>query len=78
MGLKKLGSAGRFGARYGRKIKKKVAEIERVLHQKHKCPYCARPGVKRVATGIWYCSKCEAKFAGKAYEPGVGTETVEE
>jgi ribosomal protein L37AE/L43A len=23
---------------------------------------------KRVATGIWHCSKCKAKFTGKAYD----------
>jgi large subunit ribosomal protein L37Ae len=78
MALKKLGSAGRFGARYGRKIKKKVLEIERVMRSKHKCPYCQKPGVKRVSLGIWYCSKCKSKFAGKAYEPSVTVEFNEE
>ena len=29
MALKKLGSAGRFGARYGRKIKQNVLKVER-------------------------------------------------
>jgi len=33
----------------------------------HKCPYCNKIKVKRVALGIWQCKKCNAKFAGKAY-----------
>jgi len=77
MALKKLGSAGRFGSRYGRKIRKKVSEIEKVQKQKHKCPYCKKPGVKRVSIGIWYCSKCKSKFTGKAYEPKITIDTTE-
>jgi len=67
---KKIGSAGRFGARYGRKLKKKLVDVEKVQHVKHTCPFCKKVGgVKRVASGIWTCKKCEAKFAGKAYTP---------
>jgi len=57
----------RFGARYGRKTKTKFAKIEKQQRAKHKCPYCNKEGVRRVAMGIWNCTKCEAKFAGKAY-----------
>jgi len=60
-------SIKRFGARYGRKPKKKFAQIEKVQRSKHKCPYCNKTAVKREAVGIWECSKCETKFAGKAY-----------
>jgi len=67
---KKVGSAGRFGARYGRKLKKKLIDVEKVQRAKHKCPFCKKEGgVKRVASGIWTCKKCGAKFAGKAYTP---------
>ena len=38
--VKKLGSTKRFGARYGRKPKKKLAKIEEELRKKQKCPYC--------------------------------------
>lgn len=65
--VKKLGSTKRFGARYGRKPKKKLAKIEEVLRKKQKCPYCSKFHVKRVAVGIWQCRKCKAKFTGKAY-----------
>jgi large subunit ribosomal protein L37Ae len=68
MALKKLGSAGRFGSRYGRRIRQKVLAVEKVLYGKHTCPYCKKNGVKRVSSGIWYCNKCNAKYAGKAYD----------
>jgi len=66
---KKVGSTGRFGARYGRKIRTRVLKIEKLQNAKHSCPKCNKPGVKRLATGIWFCKKCGAKFAGKAYVP---------
>lgn len=57
----------RFGARYGLKPKTKFAKIESVQRSKHKCPFCNKKDVKRVAVGIWQCSKCGNKFTGKAY-----------
>ena len=62
-----LGSAKRFGARYGRKLKLKFSKIETEQRKLHKCPYCSKTAVKRVAMGIWSCRKCKAKFTGKAY-----------
>ena len=64
---KKLGSVKRFGARYGRKIKEKLANVEAEYRKLQKCPYCNHTKVKRLAAGIWYCKKCNAKFTGKAY-----------
>jgi large subunit ribosomal protein L37Ae len=63
----KLGSAKRFGARYGSKTKHKFAKIEKEQRKKHKCPYCSAVKVKRVSMGIWHCKRCNAKFTGKAY-----------
>jgi large subunit ribosomal protein L37Ae len=63
----KLGSVKRFGARYGRKVKIKYSKIEREQRRLHKCPYCSKINVKRIAMGIWYCKKCDSKFTGKAY-----------
>lgn len=62
-----LGSVKRFGARYGRKLKLKFSKIETEQRKLHKCPYCNKTAVKRVAVGIWNCRKCNAKFTGKAY-----------
>lgn len=69
---KKVGSSGRFGARYGKGVKNRVLKIENIQRKKHACPNCLKPGLKRVASGIWKCDKCGSKFAGKAYEPGLG------
>ncbi|MEK6841174.1 MAG: 50S ribosomal protein L37ae [Nanoarchaeota archaeon] len=68
MATKKVGTTGRFGARYGRRLRQKVAEIEKKLKQWHKCPYCNKKRVRRLAAGIWFCKSCKSKFTGKAYE----------
>jgi len=65
------GSTKRFGPRYGRRTKKKFDNIESEQRKKHKCPYCNKLDVRRIAIGIWQCHKCDAKFAGKAYTLGV-------
>tara|TARA_Y100000294_G_scaffold177732_1_gene204507 strand:- start:4192 stop:4644 length:453 start_codon:yes stop_codon:yes gene_type:complete len=65
--IEKLGSAKRFGARYGSKPKHKFAKIEKEQRKKHKCPYCNYTKVKRIVVGIWHCRKCDSKFTGKAY-----------
>lgn len=67
---KLIKSAGRFGPRYGLKIRKKIRELESLYRNKRvKCPYCNYESVKRIAFGIWYCEKCGKKFASKAYSP---------
>ena len=67
---KKIGSAGRFGVRYGKRIRKRVSDIEKVQKSKHECPFCHKQTVKRASFGIWDCKKCNSRFAGKAYSPG--------
>lgn len=59
----------RFGARYGRRLRLKVQEIEKKMRTKHKCPQCGRDSVKRVSTSIWRCTKCGTTFTGGAYLP---------
>ncbi len=66
---KKIGSTGRFGARYGVKIRHRVRDIEAKQRQWHVCPNCGRKRLKRESTGIWVCRKCNTKFAGGAYYP---------
>ena len=63
------GPAGRFGARYGIKVRRKVDNIERKQKSKHLCPYCGVLKVKRISLGIFQCKKCEIKFTGGAYTP---------
>ena len=65
----KSSMAGRFGPRYGRKIRVKISNIEAQMKHKHKCPQCGRKSVKRINTAIWQCSKCETTFAGGTYLP---------
>jgi len=67
---KKLKSTARFGARYGRKVKQKVLDIEKNQKKLHKCPSCNKIQLKRIAMGIYECKKCKTKIAGNAYFPG--------
>ena len=66
---KKVGSTGRFGARYGRGVKVTVKKIEEKQRMTYVCPSCKRKALKRLSAGIWICSKCKTKFAGGAYSP---------
>ena len=66
---KTKGTAGRFGARYGKKIRTRVNDIEKKQKALHVCPYCKAKKVKREAAGIWLCTKCNSKFTGRAYIP---------
>jgi large subunit ribosomal protein L37Ae len=61
--------AGSFGPRYGRKLRARYSSIEKQQRKLHKCPKCNKMAVKRVAKGIFNCTKCTIKFAGKAYYP---------
>lgn len=65
---KRFGSVKRFGSRYGRTSRNKVAHHEAFTKKTHLCPYCNRKGVKKVSVGVWGCKKCGAKFTGKAYD----------
>ncbi len=64
---KKTKSAGRFGARYGKRVRDRLVQVESKQRKKQKCPFCKKLGVKRLASGIWHCSKCNKKFAGDSY-----------
>ena len=66
---KKVGSTGRFGARYGAKLRRRVLDIEKKRNEPTRCPACATRALKRQAVGLWKCSKCDLLFAGGAYVP---------
>lgn len=60
-----IGSAGRFGARYGRIARRRVAEIEAQAEQ----ATVDGESVTRVGTGIWVNEETGEKFTGGAYRP---------
>jgi ribosomal protein L37AE/L43A len=62
---KKIGSAGRFGAGYG-KIKQKLIAVEAKQRVKQVCPFC-KGRAKREQKAIWICTKCNKKFAGGVF-----------
>ena len=65
----RTGSDGRFGARYGRVSRRRVADIEAEMNEDHVCPDCGAESVDRAGTGIWQCGKCGYKHTGGAYRP---------
>ncbi|MGM0605794.1 MAG: 50S ribosomal protein L37ae [Halobacteriota archaeon] len=60
-----VGSAGRFGARYGRVARKRVKDIEAEMQS----ATVDGDSVKRLGTGIWVNEETGEKFAGGAYRP---------
>ncbi|AUV80919.1 50S ribosomal protein L37ae [Salinigranum rubrum] len=61
----KVGSAGRFGARYGRVARRRVKEIEAEMRDSK----VDGDDVKRVGTGIWKNERTGELFTGGAYRP---------
>ena len=61
----KTGSTGRFGARYGRVARRRVAEIEAEMEG----ATVDGDSVKRVGTGIWVNEETGETFTGGAYRP---------
>jgi large subunit ribosomal protein L37Ae len=51
------------------RLRKRWLEIDRRQRGFHECPVCKRMSVKRIASGIWGCRRCGAKFTGGAYTP---------
>ena len=69
MRTKKVKSAGRFGPRYGIRVRKVITKIEEVQKKKYTWNRCGKIAVRRVGTGIWECKSCGYKFAGGCYTP---------
>ncbi|MFB6221990.1 MAG: 50S ribosomal protein L37ae [Halolamina sp.] len=60
-----VGSAGRFGARYGRVSRRRVSEIEAGMED----ATVDGDSVKRIGTGIWKNEETGETFTGGAYRP---------
>lgn len=52
---------------YGKSIRKAVEELEKKSRSRYKCPSCSRKAVRREASGVWHCRKCDTKFASGAF-----------
>lgn len=72
------GSVKRFGTRYGRTLKLKLAKIEVEQKQNHKCPYCGKLKVSFVSFGVWHCDKCKSRFTARAYTVGTKLSLAEQ
>jgi len=66
---KKVKSTGRFGARYGAGIRKRVLAVELRKKRKYVCPMCNKKALRWRAVGIWECESCGIKLAGGAWDP---------
>jgi large subunit ribosomal protein L37Ae len=62
---RKTGSAGRFGARYGRVARRRVKEIEAEMRSAK----VDGDDVTRVGTGIWKNEETGEIFTGGTYRP---------
>ena len=64
-GKSTVGSAGRFGARYGRVARRRVSEIESDMRNST----VDGDDVTRIGTGIWRNDETGDVFTGGAYRP---------
>ena len=66
---KKVGSTGRYGVRYGSRLRKRIREIDGTAKAAHRCPRCRIYAVRKESVGIWKCRKCKYRFSGGAWTP---------
>jgi large subunit ribosomal protein L37Ae len=64
----KVGITGKYGTRYGAKLRKQVKAIEILQRTKYTCPFCGKDAIRRFAVGIWRCKACRRNIAGGAWE----------
>ena len=65
---KKAGITGKYGTRYGQKLRKQVKAFEILQRTKYTCPFCGKASVRRHSVGIWNCKACRRSVAGGAWE----------
>jgi large subunit ribosomal protein L37Ae len=64
----KVGITGKYGTRYGAKLRKQAKAIEILQRTKYTCPFCGKNSIRRHAVGIWRCKACRRTCAGGAWE----------
>jgi large subunit ribosomal protein L37Ae len=64
----KVGITGKYGTRYGQKLRKQVKAFEILQRTKYTCPFCGKASVRRHSVGIWNCKACRRTVAGGAWE----------
>jgi large subunit ribosomal protein L37Ae len=64
---KKIQAAGKFGAGYGTRVRKRYNVIESGQRVRQISPFYSKGKAKRIAPGIWKCMKTGKIFAGPAY-----------
>jgi len=64
----KVGITGKYGTRYGQKLRKQVKAFEILQRTKYVCPFCGKTSVRRHSVGIWTCTACRRSVAGGAWE----------
>ena len=64
---KKVGITGKYGTRYGGTLRKVIKKMEVTQHSRYICTFCGKKSVKRQATGIWHCTRCQKTMAGGSY-----------
>ena len=69
MKTKKVHVTGKFGARYGKKVRDTYKQVMKKQKELYECPKCGKKKVKRIGYALWECQACGYKFAGGAYEP---------
>ena len=66
---KKVGITGKYGPRYGVKVRNRLKATESRAAAYHECPKCEAKKVRRTSTGIFECRHCGMVFASGAYSP---------
>jgi large subunit ribosomal protein L37Ae len=64
----KVGITGKYGTRYGQKLRKQAKAIEILQRTKYTCTFCGKNSIRRSAVGIWKCRACRRCIAGGAWE----------
>ena len=64
----KVGITGKYGTRYGQKLRKQVKSFEILQRTRYVCPFCGKAAVRRMSVGIWRCQACRRVVAGGAWE----------